>query len=301
MSILRKTKEEKAKATAQLKAKQLRGQVKELGEHARALSQETGAGLTQGITGLAERSTDLAGRVRDSDAYGQALERSNEWAGLARERGNEWAEVARERGVEAADVARAKLAEAGLDEKTAAVLEVLRDSESLGEARERARELGEGAIAGLGAWLGSGTVGERLGVQRRRRRWPAIVLALFGVAAGYAIGVLTAPKRGEELRDDWSAASESATDTAMKAASRVSQDTADVSAPAAEKPLADKVRTRLGEDPRTADLPKLNINVVEGTVFVRGAVPADADTEQIRGVVAEVEGVTDVDLQVTST
>lgn len=290
MSILRKTKEENAKATAQLKAKQLRGQVKELGEHARALSRETNTGLTQGISELADRSADFAGRVRESDVYGQAIERSS---GLA--------EVARERGAGAAEVAKAKLADAGLDARTAAVLEILRDSETLGEARSRVRELSEGAMAGLGTWLGSGAVAERLGVQRRRRRWPAILLGLLGVAAGYAIGVLTAPKRGEEMRDDWSAASESATDTAMKAASRVSQDTADVSAPPAEKPLADKVRTRLGEDPRTADLPKLNINVVEGTVFVRGAVPADADTEKIRGVVAEIEGVTDVDLQVTST
>lgn len=290
MSILRKTKEEKAKATAQLKAKQLRGQAKELGGHAKALTKETGAGLTQGINELADRSTDLAERLRDSDVYGQALYRSNEWA-----------DIARERGVEAAEVAKARLADAGLDAKTAALLEILRDSDTLGEARERARDLSEGAMAGLGTWLGSGAVGERLGVQRRRRRWPAILLGLLGVAAGYAIGVLTAPKRGEELRDDWSAASASATDTAMKAASRVSQDTSDVSAPPAEKPLADKVRTRLGEDPRTADLPKLNINVVDGTVFVRGAVPSDADTEQIRGVVAEVEGVTDVDLQVTTT
>ena len=156
-------------------------------------------------------------------------------------------------------------------------------------------------MAGLGTWLASGSVGKQLGVQRRRRRWPAWLLGVLGVGAGYAVGVFTAPKRGTDLRDDWSAASASTMDTATKTADRVSQDTSDMSAPASEKPLADRIRTRLGEDPRTSDLPKLNVNVVEGTVFVRGSVSSDVDKDAIKGVISDVEGVKDVDLQLSTT
>lgn len=290
MDIMRKTKEEKAKATAQLKAKQLRSQAGELNSQARVLSREATASLAEGASDLAERAAEMAERLRASDAYGKALERSGELAATARQRGTS-----------AATAARGALAEAGVDAKVADLLEILRDSENLAEARERSRAVADSALTGLGAWLGSGSIGKQLGVQRRRRRWPAWVLGILGVAAGYAIGVLTAPKRGPELRDDWSAASAATMSTATKAADRVAQDTADVSAPAAQKPLADRVRTRLGEDPRTADLPKLNVNVVEGTVFVRGAVSSDVDAEVVRGVIADVEGVTDVDMQLTTT
>ncbi len=39
---------------------------------------------------------------------------------------------------------------------------------------------------------------------------------------------------------------------------------------------------------------------MESTVFVRGSVPPGFDEEDLRAVVAEVEGVTDVDMQVRS-
>ena len=57
---------------------------------------------------------------------------------------------------------------------------------------------------------------------------------------------------------------------------------------------------RLGEDPRTADLPSLNINVVDGTVVVRGAVPDSADQDAIRDVITGVEGVQNVDMKLGS-
>ena len=290
IGITRTTKEEKAKAASQIQAHKLRSQAAELNAQARVLSREAGAGLAEGAAELAEKAAEFAERIRSSDAYGRALERSGDLAATARDRG-----------ALAATAARGKLTEAGVDAKVAEILEILRDSDSLAEARERTRAVTGTALAGLGTWLASGNVGKQLGVQRRRRRWPAWVLGSLGVGAGYAIGVMTAPKRGDQLRDDWSAASSVGAGAAATAASRVAQDTADVSAPPAQKPLADRIRTRLGEDPRTADLPRLNVNVVEGTVFVRGAVSSDVDTEAIRSVIADVEGVKDVDLQLTTT
>lgn len=276
---MRRSKEEKAKLAAQARARQLRTQAAELNAQARSLSREAGSGLSESAAELAERAAEIAERIRKSDAYGKAWERGGELAA---------------RGSEAALLARDRLAESDL-------AGAVRDSEALAEARKRSQAATGSALAGLGAWLTSGSVGERLGVERRRRRWPAWIAGLLGVAAGYAAGVLTAPKRGSEIRDQWAQASGSASEDATKLAQRTAQDTEDVSAPPSEKPLADKVRTVLGEDPRTADLPKLNVNVVEGTVFVRGAVPSDVDTEVIKQVIADVEGVNDVDLQLSTT
>ena len=285
---IRKTQQEKARLAAEARAVELRKQAAQLNTHARALSREAGAGLAETMNDLAERAAELAERLRGSDAYGQALER-----------GGELATTARERSLMAAGAARARLADSGLDERAEEVLGNLRDSDTYLQARDRTTAATRGALTALGGWLGSGAVGKSLGVQPKRRRWPVWVLAVFGVGAGYAVGVLTAPKPGKDVRDDWAAASQSAVDQATKAAERTQQDTSDVSAPASQKPLADKIRTVLGEDPRTSGLPKLNVNVVEGTVFVRGSVAEDVDTEAIRNVIADVEGVEDVDLQLS--
>lgn len=283
MALLRKTKEEKAKAATHIKAQELKAQAAELSAAAKALSGSARAGLSEGAVELSDKATELAERVRKSDAYGRA-----------------W-----ERGGDLASTARGKLADAGVDAKAAELLEILRDSDSVAEAKERSKVLSGSALASLGAWLGSGQVGKQLGVQKRRRRWPAWVLGFMGVGAGYAIGVLTAPKRGDELRDDWAAASAAAASSVSSVppatATSNSGDTADLSMPVSEKPLADRIRTRLGEDPRTSDLPKLNVNVVEGTVFVRGSVSSDVDTDAIKGVISDIDGVKDVDLQLTTT
>jgi hypothetical protein len=45
----------------------------------------------------------------------------------------------------------------------------------------------------------------------------------------------------------------------------------------------------------------VNVNVAEGTVFVRGPLPEGVDEQAVRDVIAKVPGVTDVDLQLTTT
>ena len=63
MALMRKTKEEKAKVAAQLKAKQLRSQAGDLSAQARALSREAGTGLSVGAGELADRAAELAERI----------------------------------------------------------------------------------------------------------------------------------------------------------------------------------------------------------------------------------------------
>jgi len=76
--------------------------------------------------------------------------------------------------------------------------------------------------------------------------------------------------------------------------------TVDVTPNTSGRPLAEEVRGRLDADDRTSGLSGLAINVAEGTVFVRGSVPSGLDPDDIRRIIAGTPGVTDVDLQVST-
>lgn len=218
------------------------------------------------------------------------------------------------------DLAQALVAQVrqmGLDEKTADALERVRSSETYGKAQTKAAELGKRvtdsdaytsarqdtarrtstALAGLGTWLATGGRGEKLGITTSKRRGGGWLFALLGVGLGYAIGILTAPKQGREIRDQIASRGGQRGD---RASTRMGQDW-DGLTPPSESLLADKVRTRLGEDPRTSDLSGLNVDVVEGVVVVRGAMPESGDEAALRDVVTSVEGVQDVDLRLGST
>jgi gas vesicle protein len=215
------------------------------------------------------------------------------------------------------DLAQALVAQVrqlGIEEKTSEAVERLKGTEAYHKAQAKADELGRRvaesdavstgrenasrrtaqALTGLGAWLATGERGKRLGISRSRRAggigW---IMGVIGVGVGYAAGVLTAPKEGREIREKLISRGG---DAFGSVAGRIGQDWDDTTPPF-ERPLADKVRTRLGEDPRTADLPSLNINVVNGTVVVRGSVPDNADQGAIADVISSVEGVDDVDIK----
>lgn len=264
----KKAKLEGAKAAAETK-KAAQDTVRALRELSLALAEQVKS------AGIDERAQELAERIMESDAMGRTQTKGRELSTLARE----------------------KLQEAGLDERAAELAARVRESAAGQQATERARQLSDETLERAGEWLTTSKAGEKLGV-KKPRTFPMWIVALVGVAVGYAIGMLTAPKRGEELRADLTQRGGGLRDDLATAAERVTQDTADVSAPPAEGPLEDRVRTALGQDPRTSELPRLNVNVVEGTVFVRGSVPAGFDESRIRSVVSEVPGVKDVDLQV---
>ncbi|CAN5782660.1 hypothetical protein BH23ACT10_BH23ACT10_13850 [soil metagenome] len=214
------------------------------------------------------------------------------------------------------DLAQALMAqvkELGIDERAAETVDRIRSSDTYGRAQAKANDLGKrvgeservavsrenaakttaAAMSGLGTWLASGKRGQALGISGSKRRGGGWFLALLGIGVGYAIGIFTAPKQGREMREQIGGRGGSSWDGPV---GNFSGDHG-VAAPSGDPQLADKVRTRLGEDPRTTDLPSLNINVVDGTVVVRGSLPDDADEGAVRDVVADVDGVRDVEME----
>jgi F0F1-type ATP synthase membrane subunit b/b' len=144
-------------------------------------------------------------------------------------------------------------------------------------AQAKGSELADRGLRRLGARLAQGRAGQRLGIQPAKRDVPWWLVGLLGVAIGYVIGLLTAPKRGEELRADIEA-----------------------QATSVARPLAETVKAEITNDPRTSNLPNLRVDVADGTVFVRGTVPLDFDQNTLREVIERIPGVHDVDLQVSS-
>ena len=260
---------------AEKKVAQLRSQAKDLRQEARKIAKD--AGLDERASDLADAAQDLAERVRESDRLARAQERGVEVAGLAAAKGGELAGRARE-----------ALAESGIDERAQEVAERVRDSEQYQQARATAGEATDRALKGMGHWLSRGPAAEKLELEPKRRGPSRRGVAVLALAVGFVASVLAGAQKKATV------------DEVGRLAGRIGQDTADIGAPAAQKTVEDEIRTRLGEDPRTAELPKLNINVAEGTVFVRGSIPASADQEAIRAVISTVPGVEDIDLQLTT-
>ena len=262
MSSTRKAK--RMRKGAEKQADELRKQAKELKSQAKTIAKD--AKLEERAAELAEQANQLAERVRESEALAKA----------------------QATGEELLDKAREQIHERGIDDKAAELAEKVRDSEQYRQARATASEATDKTLASVGDWLTQSPAGEKLGVRpvNKKRSAGKWLLAGAGVVAGFVAGVVAGSRKHETVEE------------LERIASRVGQDTPDLATPADQKPVADEVRTRLGQDPRTSALPKLNINVAENTVFVRGAVPEGTDEEEIRAVIATVPGVEDIDLRV---
>jgi hypothetical protein len=240
-------------------------------------ARERAAGLAAQVreAKLDERAAELAERVRESATLAKAQAKSQELTALAAE----------------------KLRDAQLDERAAEFAARIRTSEAGQQVSETAQQVGESAkrltdrtLENLGTKLSHGRAGELLGVEPAKRRFPWWLAALLGAGVGYLISVFAAGKRDEQVRDEL-----------LATADRMAAESAAAGPVAAPTPtpLTDIIRAQLGRDERTSALTGLDINVAEGTVFVRGTVPAGFDQATIRDVIAEVPGVHDVDLQVT--
>ncbi len=231
-------------------------------------------------------------------------------AGELLERARETEPVARAQAV-GTDLAE-RVREAHLDERAAQLAERMRESDAAQRAAAATRRASDQAFDRAGGWIATSGAAERLGVERkRRRRGPrAVLLLLIGAGLGYLAAWLQKRRAESQQADaftdsaDWLAAtppSGTPPATSRSAADEmpvVTGPLADESGVLGE-PLETEVRISLHADPRTADLPELAINVAEGTVFIRGSVPSDYDSDAIRDVVSGVPGVTDVDLQLT--
>lgn len=274
---LAKAKKKKAKGEGKLAASETKRAAAAAGKAVRDLGE---AMVEQARSSdLDERAGKAVKRAKKSDAYAK--------------------------GTELAEKARDRFEEAGLDQRASElarkardsdIAKQIRESETTVQARKGLQRFSDEQLERLGEWLADSKAGKRLGV-KPKRRWPTVMAVVVGVGAGWAIGLLTAPKRGDEIRRELAQQSGSWREDLSKAAERITPET--VTSLSGDD-LADKVRSRLGEDPRTAELPKLNVNVAEGTVFVRGTLPSGFDQDTIRSVVSSVPGVQDVDLQLTS-
>ena len=201
-----------------------------------------------------------------------------------------------ERAADLATSAREKVREAELDARAAELAARVRDAavveqvaETAAHVADSARDVAETALERVNDWLVDTKVGDAIGVQpRKRRRKPWALLTAGALAAGVAAGLVLFRRRETQADDVW-ASSESDIGNGLTRST----------APGAALPLEARVREAVGADPRTATMPALNINVVDGTVFVRGTVTSEVDQEALRSVIEDVDGVTDVDLQVT--
>jgi len=71
-----------------------------------------------------------------------------------------------------------------------------------------------------------------------------------------------------------------------------SADAGDV--PEQQEEIENKIRTRIGEDPRTRDLPRVNLEVNDGVVELRGTAPSEDAKLAAGEIAAETEGVREV-------
>ena len=64
--------------------------------------------------------------------------------------------------------------------------------------------------------------------------------------------------------------------------------------PVQEEELENSIRTRVGEDPRTFDLPHLNVEVNDGVADIRGEVHSEEEKQAVEEIASSVEGVSEV-------
>jgi hypothetical protein len=245
------------------------------------------------VAKMQETAAALAGKVRDA----RLDERAVDLASMAREKVRDaQLDV---RAAELAAAARKRAQETGLDDWVGDVVTRVRDSalaqqavEAAGQVADSARDATDRTLDVLGDWLEDTPVGDRLGIKRRRRRMsPWAIAAASVAAAGVAAGVVASRLRASQPADDdavWRTASDG-----------IARDEQYRPTATEVAPLDTRVRQAIADDPRTSSL-SLNVNVVDGTVFVRGTVDSGADEETLRSVIEPIDGVTDVDVQVTT-
>ena len=249
------------------------------------------------VAKMQETAAALADKVREA----KLDERAADLAVLAREKVRD-AQLD-QRAAELAAVARKRAQETGLDDWVSDVVIRVRDSavaqqamETAGQVAESARDAMDRTLDVLGERLEDTPVGDRLGIKRRRRGMSPWTIAAAGLAAaGVAAGVVASRMRSQTQ----SPADDDAVWKTPGQGVRWDQEVLPTGAAGSTQPLDSRVRQAIADDPRTSSL-SLNVNVVDGTVFVRGTVDSGTDEETLRSVIEPLDGVTDVDVQVST-
>ncbi len=69
--------------------------------------------------------------------------------------------------------------------------------------------------------------------------------------------------------------------------------------PVQHEEIANRIRTRVGEDPRTLHLPRLNVEVNDDVAEIYGEVPSDEDRRAVEEIAADTDGVNEVQNHLT--
>lgn len=64
--------------------------------------------------------------------------------------------------------------------------------------------------------------------------------------------------------------------------------------PPEQEEVEQRVRSRIGEDPRTADMPRVNVSVIDGVAELRGPAPSEDAKDAAAEIASDVEGVSEV-------
>jgi BON domain len=64
--------------------------------------------------------------------------------------------------------------------------------------------------------------------------------------------------------------------------------------PEQQEEVEQRIRTRIGEDPRTADMPRVNVEVNDGVAELRGVASSEAQAQAAAEIAESVEGVREV-------
>jgi len=64
--------------------------------------------------------------------------------------------------------------------------------------------------------------------------------------------------------------------------------------PEQQEEVEQRIRTRIGEDPRTLGLSQLNVEVNDGVAEIRGTAPSQDAKDAVGEIAASVEGVREV-------
>ena len=69
--------------------------------------------------------------------------------------------------------------------------------------------------------------------------------------------------------------------------------------PVQHEEVENRIRTRIGEDPRTMDMPHVNVEVNDGLAELRGVAPSEEAKQAAGEIAASVEGVSEVQNHIT--
>ena len=159
-------------------------------------------------------------------------------------------------------------------------------------ARTRYLKYGFFALAGFAVGALVARSGERE-VGQRGETWGT--RTPFGDAGASAAGTVSDPARPERLEDASRTGAEreySDPSAGPLIGRRHHPDRVDI--PEQQEEVENRIRTRIGEDPRTLMIPRVNVEVNDGVAELRGEAPSEEAKAAAGEIAANIEGVREV-------